>query len=103
MSTTSSGTTIYRVLAIITGIVLAFLTLVAIPYKYVFDGTGTWTAYAWMAHGWLYILYFVAAVELGFRKRWPLLKILGYAIAGTIPFASFYAEYKLRKELTAGA
>lgn len=103
MTSKTSGTTVYRVLAIVTGVVLAFLTLVAIPYKYVFGGTGTWTAYAWMAHGWLYILYFVAALELGFRKRWSIAKILLYAVAGTIPFASFYAEYKLRKDVKAGA
>jgi integral membrane protein len=102
MTLQASGTTVYRILAIVTGIVLAFLTLVAIPYKYVFAGTGTWTAYAWMAHGWLYILYFVAAVELGFRKRWSIGKILLYAIAGTVPFASFWAEYRLRRDFTAG-
>lgn len=89
----------YRVLAFLTGAALAFLTLVAIPYKYVFEGTGTWTAYAWQAHGWLYIVYLILTIDLGLKAKWPLLKMAMVALAGTVPFMSFVAEYKLRKEL----
>ena len=70
----------YRVLAFLTGAALAFLSLVAIPYKYVLHGEGHWTAYAWQA-------------------KWPMLKIAVVALAGTVPFMSFVAEHKIRKEL----
>jgi integral membrane protein len=89
----------YRVLAVLTGIVLAFLTVVAIPYKYVFGGTGTWTAYAWMAHGWMYLIYFIVTLDLGLRARWSMTKLLLFELAGTVPFMSFISERKLRKEL----
>jgi integral membrane protein len=89
----------YRVLAFLTGAALAFLTLVAIPYKYIFEGTGHWTAYAWQAHGWLYIVYLILTVDLGLKAKWSLGKMLVVALAGTVPFMSFVAEYKLRKEL----
>ncbi|MEY2634933.1 MAG: hypothetical protein RIS75_873 [Actinomycetota bacterium] len=89
----------YRVLAIITGVVLAFLTVVAIPYRYVFGGTGTWTSYAWMAHGWLYIVYFLVTLDLGLRAKWSLTRLFLIELAGTVPFMSFVVENKLRKEI----
>lgn len=89
----------YRFIALLTGTVLAFLTLVAIPYKYVFNGTGEWTAYAWMAHGWLYIIYFLFTLDLGLRAKWSIGKLVVMELAGTIPLMSFWSERKLRREL----
>jgi integral membrane protein len=89
----------YRFIAIATGVVLAFLTVVAIPYKYIFNGTGEWTAYAWMAHGWFYIVYFLLTLDLGLRAKWSPGKLLVIVLAGTVPFMSFWSERKLRREL----
>ena len=89
----------YRVLAFLTGAALAFLSLVAIPYKYVFHGEGHWTAYAWQAHGWLFIVYLIVTLDLALKAKWPMLKIAVVALAGTVPFMSFVAEHKIRKEL----
>ncbi|MEY3407029.1 MAG: hypothetical protein RL038_90 [Actinomycetota bacterium] len=88
----------YRFIAILTGTVLAFLTVVAIPYKYIFNGPGDWTAYAWMAHGWLYIVYFLLTLDLGLRAKWSIGKLILMELAGTVPFMSFWSERKLRKE-----
>jgi integral membrane protein len=82
----------YRVLAFLTGAALAFLTLVAIPYKYILHGEGHWTAYAWQAHGWL-------TLDLALKAKWSMLKIVAVALAGTVPFMSFVAEHKIRREL----
>lgn len=89
----------YRFIAILTGTVLAFLTVVAIPYKYIFNGPGDWTAYAWMAHGWLYIVYFLLTLDFGLRAKWGIGKLILMELAGTIPFMSFWSEKKLRREL----
>jgi integral membrane protein len=89
----------FRYLAIITGIVLAFLTVVALPYKYILNGEGHWTAYAWQAHGWLYIIYFIVTLDLGLRAKWSMQRNFLYLLAGTVPFMSFIAERKLRREL----
>jgi integral membrane protein len=83
----------------VTGVVLAFLTLVAIPYRYIFGGTGTWTSYAWMAHGWLYIVYFLVTLDLGLRAKWSIGKLLVIELAGTVPFMSFIVENRLRRQL----
>ena len=89
----------FKVLAWLTGVVLAFLTLVAIPYKYIFHFEGHWTSYAWMAHGWLYIVYFIVTLDLALRAKWGLWKSTLFLLAGTVPFMSFVAERKLRREL----
>ena len=89
----------YKWIAWLTGAVLAFLTIVAIPYKYVFQGPGEWTHYAWMAHGWLYIVYFLLTLDLGLKAKWPILKLLMIELAGTVPFMSFVAERRVRREL----
>ena len=89
----------YRFMAIITGIALAFLTVVAIPYKSVFGGTGTWTSYAWMAHGWLYLVYFIVALDFSLKSKYSVVKLLLVAVAGTVPFMSFVYERKIRREL----
>ena len=89
----------FKVMAWLTGVVLAFLTLVAIPYKYIFHFHGTWTQYAWMAHGWLYIVYFIVTLSLALEAKWGWRKSVTYLLAGTIPFMSFVAERKLRREL----
>lgn len=87
----------YRVMAYVTGVLLAFMTVVGLPYKYLFDGDTTgWYAFGWIAHGWIYILYVAFALDLVFRMRWNLLAALGVVLAGTIPFMSFVAEVKVR-------
>jgi len=44
------------------------------------------------AHGFLFMVYLVTALDLGVRRRWPLLRLGLVMIAGTIPFASFVAS-----------
>lgn len=84
----------YRVMAYVTGVVLAFGTamLVSQLFGHVPD---LLQRVVWTAHGWLYVVYVVTAFDLGFRRRWPLLGIVGAALAGTIPFCSFIAERRV--------
>ncbi|WP_040519940.1 DUF3817 domain-containing protein [Gordonia malaquae] len=86
----------YRVLAWITGIWL--LALVAeMVAKYGFDVDG----YGWVgiAHGWIYFVYLIFTVDLSIKARWPLPKLALTAIAGTIPFLSFYFEHIRTREV----
>ncbi len=88
----------YQWLAWITGAVLAFLTFVALPYKYLLDGTGEWTAIGWMLHGWLYMVYLAVTADLGIKSRWGVLRLITTAVAGTVPLMSFVFERRLRRE-----
>jgi integral membrane protein len=82
-------------MAYFTGVLLAFMTVVGLPYKYLLDGDAAWYGLGWMLHGWAYIAYVAVALDLVFRLRWGLLRALGVVLAGTIPFMSFVAERKV--------
>lgn len=96
----------YRVMAYVTGVVLATATIWAlIGYLFLSYGSeggkpGIYSA-LWVAHGWLYFIYLITAVDLSFRMRYSLIKTLGILIAGTIPFMSFVAEHFVRKDVLA--
>jgi integral membrane protein len=89
----------YRVMAYVTGVLLAFMTVVGLPYHHIFGGDAAWYAAGWMAHGWAYIVYVAVSLDLVFRMRWNLLGALGVVLAGTIPFMSFVAEAKVRRSV----
>jgi integral membrane protein len=50
-----------------------------------------------MCHGFLYMIYVVCTLVLAERCRWKPVRALIIAAAGTIPFASFFAERKVTK------
>lgn len=94
-----SALTRYRVIAYIVGVMLLVLLFVAMPLKYFGDNPAVMNVVGPM-HGFLYVVYLLGAFDLGRRLRWPLLRLLLVALAGTIPFVSFYAERKVTHELT---
>lgn len=87
----SGAVTRYRVMAYVTGVVLATSCLLALSFWpwYVGEGAAGWL---WTAHGYLYIVYVVTAFLLALRARWSVVKTLLVMAAGTIPFMSFVAE-----------
>ncbi len=92
----------YRVLAYTVGVGLVILVLVAVPLKY-FADSPTLVAIVGPLHGFLYMVYLVAAVNLAFRSRWSPVKTVLVMLAGTIPFVSFVAERKVTADEEARA
>lgn len=94
----------FRVMAWVTGVVLAtaFVWLVVgrlfLDYGNP-DARPALYGYVWIAHGWLYFVYLITGVDLAFRVRYSVLRTVAILIAGTIPFASFFAEAAVRKDL----
>lgn len=94
----------YRVMAWVTGVVLATASIwavvgyLALGYS---DAEAKPSLYGllWIGHGWLYALYLVTGVDLAFRVRYSVPRTLGILLAGTIPFASFFAEAAVHKDL----
>jgi len=84
----------YRVLAYVVGVGLIILVLVGVPLKYLADWPGV-VAVVGPMHGFLYMVYLVAADNLAFRARWSPVKTVLVMLAGTIPFLSFVAERKV--------
>jgi integral membrane protein len=84
----------YRTLAYVVGVGLVVLVLIAVPLKYLADSP-TLVAIVGPLHGFLYMVYLVATVNLAFRARWSPVKTVLVMLAGTIPFVSFVAERKV--------
>jgi integral membrane protein len=84
----------YRVIAWIVGILLLALTLVAMPMKY-FGDNGLGVQIIAPVHGWLYVVYLAAVIDLVRRLQWPVRYVVLVALAGTIPFLSFVMERKV--------
>lgn len=82
----------YRVMAWIVGVLLVVLIVVGLPLKYV-GGNDAVVIATGVPHGWLYMVLLITAYDLGRRVKWPWLRLLMIAGAGTVPFLSFVAEH----------
>jgi integral membrane protein len=83
----------YRVMAYLTGVLLLILVCVAMPLKY-FADQPTMVAIVGPIHGFLYMVYLVAAFDLAVRAKWPFVRTGLILLAGTVPVMSFIAERK---------
>jgi len=89
----------FRVMAIVCGVNLLLLILGYMPAKYIFDAleSNQWLIAIPIAHGYLYIVYILTALQIGVQKKMPLYAILGLSLAGTLPVASFVAERRMMR------
>jgi integral membrane protein len=90
----------YRVMAYVVGTLLIVLVCVGMPLKY-WGHNDSLVTVAGIAHGWLYMVLLITAVDLGRRARWSWGRLLLIALAGTIPFMSFVAERSATKDVRA--
>lgn len=85
----------YRFMALFTGSVLAFMSFVGLPLKYVFGHQDAWISYGWMAHGWIYMVYVLVTIDLGLKAKWPYKELFLNLLAGTIPIYTFIVERRI--------
>lgn len=98
-ASTQGALTRYRAIAYVVGVMLLILVFVAMPLKYFADNPAVMNVVGPL-HGFLYVVYLLFSFDLARRVRWPLTRLVLVALAGTIPFLSFYAERKVHKDLT---
>ena len=91
----------YRVMATVVGALLVLLFVVAMPLKYLADVPEPVTVLG-TAHGWLYALFFLSAVDLALRAKWTLKGSVVALVLGTIPFLSFVGERNVTRKMRAG-
>lgn len=94
MDSRALALTAYRVMAYVTGTGLVVLVCVAMPIDYIV-GNHQPVAIVGALHGFFYMAYVVCTLVLAERCRWRPVRAVLIALAGTIPFASFYAERKV--------
>lgn len=86
----------YQVMAWLTGVVLAFMTVVGLPWKYLLgNGEATWYAIGWQLHGFLFMVYLVTVLDVAIRARWSPGRTVLVGLSGTIPFLSFVLERRI--------
>nr|WP_157551775.1 DUF3817 domain-containing protein [Kineosphaera limosa] len=79
-------------MAVIVGFGLLLLVLeMVLKYGFNNDILAWWA----MPHGFLYMVYLGATVNLGLPARWSLPKLIGVMLAGCVPFFSFWVEHKV--------
>jgi integral membrane protein len=89
-------------MAYVTGVVLASVCLVGLGFWPWYVGEGP-AGVLWTAHGWLYVLYVVAAFHLAYQLRWRPVRTVLVLLAGTVPFMSFVAERRVVHDLRRAA
>ena len=88
----------YRVMAYVTGVVLATSCLVGLSFWPWYAGD-TAAGILWTAHGYLYLVYVAAAFHLAYRLRWRPVRTVLVLLAGTVPLMSFVAERRVTADL----
>ena len=91
----------YRVMANVVGVLLILLIVMAVPLKH-WGGIPEPVTVLGTAHGWLYALFFLSAVDLALRAKWTLKGAVIALVCGTIPFLSFVAERNVTRRMRAG-
>lgn len=98
----TSALTRYRVMAYVTGVVLAVSCLFGFSFWPWSVSEGA-AGILWTAHGYLYMVYLVTAFMIAVRARWSVVKTLLVMGAGTVPLMSFVAERRVMHDERTGA
>ena len=87
----------YRLMAILAGAMSLLLWFVDLPVAYIFDHERWKANVAWIpfVHGWVYAVYVLTAIQFASKAKWPVMKMLGLILAGTLPIASLITERKV--------
>jgi integral membrane protein len=95
-------------MATIVGVLLIILCLIGLPLHYLSPegsqaeaiGDGI-SQYLGVAHGWLYMIFLIAAFVLSRRAGWDLRFTAVTLLLGTVPVLSFWAEHRATRDVRA--
>lgn len=82
----------YRILAYVVGVGLAVLVFIGMPLQYL-GHTKAVVAVVGPIHGFLYIVYLAAALDMARRCRFTLLQMAAMVGAGLVPLLAFVIEH----------
>lgn len=86
----------FRVIALVEGLSYLAILFVTMPLKYFLEMPGP-NKVIGMAHGVLFILYILMALQLHFLLKWKKRLTFIVLLASIIPFGTFYLERKTLK------
>jgi integral membrane protein len=90
----------FRIIAWVVGVMLLVLVFVAVPLHH-FANKPALSSVVGPLHGFLFVIYLLAALDLAVRLRWKPVRAVLIMISGTIPFMSFLAERSVSKQVAA--
>ena len=91
--------TLFSVTAWVTGVFLILL-VVRMVMEYALDmDMPTWATWVAILHGWAYMIYLLATLNLGLKARWKPAVWFTTAISGVVPLLSFFVENNRRREV----
>ena len=90
----------FSIAATVTGIFLIILVIRMVCQYIIGMDIPEWATYIAIVHGIAYMTYLLSILILGPRALWPVGKLFTTALAGVVPFLSFWMEHKRRKEIT---
>ena len=85
-------------MAYIVGVGLLILVFIGVPLQYA-AGLPQVAEIVGPIHGFLYIVYLLAALDLARRARFTLWQLVGMVAAGFLPFLAFIVERKVAKRV----
>ncbi|RZJ72725.1 DUF3817 domain-containing protein [Flavobacterium sp.] len=88
---------IFKIVALLEGISLLSLFLIAMPMKYILKNEAIMFPVG-MAHGVLFIVYIIMAFVLKSEENWSWKKLLVICAASVIPAGTFYVERKYLRQ-----
>ena len=97
----AASLTRYRIMAWIVGVGLALVVFVGMPLQFG-AGDDIIVKVVGTAHGYLYIVYLVAALDLARRARFTFPEMAAMVGAGLIPGLAFVIERKITRKVRAG-
>ncbi|HUY07612.1 MAG TPA: DUF3817 domain-containing protein [Acidimicrobiales bacterium] len=88
----------YRIMAYTVGTGLLILVFVGIPIQ-IWGHSKTVVAIVGPIHGYFYLVYLVAALDLARRAHFGIGRLLIMISAGLVPFVAFIIEHKIVKSI----
>lgn len=90
----------FATIALWEGISTVVLFVIAMPLKYL-AGIENAVKYPGWIHGLLFVLYLGFLIKVAIEYSWSFGRIMKYFVASLIPFAPFFVERELKKEIRA--
>ena len=91
----------YRVMANLVGTLLVVLVFIAGPLKYAADSP-TLVTVVGITHGYLFMVMLATIADLWRRRRFALSWVVLAAVAGLVPFLTFFAERQVTARIRDG-
>jgi integral membrane protein len=88
----------YRIMAYVVGVGLILLVFVGLPLQFAAHQTLV-VQVVGTIHGYLYLVYLAAALDLARRAHWRLGRIVAVVAAGFVPFLAFVIEHRVLRQM----